>query len=58
MVFDLVPIQAGMALAEGSLVLALLDLLKLGPSQELGSRTRNLRVGVCGTRYQTLDSAQ
>jgi hypothetical protein len=51
MVFDLVPIQAGMALAEGSLVLALLDLLKLGPSQELGSRTRNLRIGVCGTRY-------
>jgi hypothetical protein len=40
-----------MALAEGSLVLALLDLLKLGPSQELGSRSRNLRIGVCGTRY-------
>jgi hypothetical protein len=47
-----------MALAEGSLVLALLDLLKLGPGQELGFRSRNLRIGVCGTRYKTQDNAQ
>jgi len=39
-----------MALAEGSLVLALLDFLKLRPREALDSKAPNLRIGVCGTR--------